>query len=52
MNCPGSFFSFFLQRVVERKHYRPDDNGGVKNALVPEGHNEDNLGLQVNLTSK
>ena len=45
-------FSFFLQRVVERKHYHPGDNGDVKHALVPEGHNEDNLGLQVNLTSK
>ena len=41
-----------LLSVVERKHYHPGDNGDVQHALVPEGHNEDNLGLQVYLTFK
>ena len=38
--------------VVERKHYHPVENGAVKHGLGPEGHIEDNLGLQVYWTSK
>ena len=29
-------FSFFLQRVVERKHYHPIENGAVERGLEPE----------------
>ena len=30
-------FSFFLQRVVDRKHYHQVDNGAVKHGLEPKG---------------
>ena len=39
-------------RVAKRKHYHPGDDGDVEHVLGPEGHNKDNVELQVYLTSK
>ena len=50
----GGYKTCFLSplRVAERKHYHPGDDGDVEHVLGPEGHNKDNVELQVYLTSK
>ena len=42
--------SFFMQRVVDRNQYHPSDDS-FADIVLPERHNEEHLGLQVDIIS-